>query len=114
MKRIIFATLISMIASAATAQSWTHGADRATAPRSISGTPTGSPAVGGFELTCYQGLWSLYLFTGIAPKRGASPAPATLIVDGQRFVTTFDLRPPGAEEGLVITVPILDALKSGT
>lgn len=114
MKNLVFSGLISIIASAATAQSWTHGSDRATAPPSISGTPTGSPNVGGFEITCYQGIWSLYLFTGIAPKSSASPSTATLIVDGQRFETTFDYRPPSADEGLVITAPILEALKAGS
>jgi hypothetical protein len=113
MKRIIFSVFVSMIAAAASAQSWTHGPDRATAPPSISGTPTGSPNVGGFEITCHQGIWSLYLFTGIAPDRSVSPPPATLIVDGQRFETNFDLRPPSADEGLVITPSIIEALRSG-
>ncbi len=36
-----------------------------------------------------------------------------MIVDGQSFETNFDLRPPSADEGLVITAPILGALKSG-
>jgi len=113
MKRILFSVCVSMIASSAIAQSWTHSSDRATAPPSISGTPTGSPNIGGFEITCYQGEWSLYLFTGVAPERSASPAPATVIVDGQSFETSFDLRPPSADEGLVITAPIIEALKSG-
>lgn len=113
MKHVIFSLFVSMIASSAIAQSWTHASDRATAPPSIAGTPTGGPNVGGFEIVCYQSEWSLYLFTGISPERSGSPSPATLIIDGQRFDTTFGLRPPSADEGLVITPPIIEALKSG-
>jgi hypothetical protein len=66
------------------------------------------------EVVCYQGEWSLYLFTGISPDRSGSPSPATLIIDGQIFDTTFGLRPPSADEGLVITPQIIEALKSGS
>lgn len=113
MKRVFFFIFISMIAPAAIAQSWTHGTDRATAPQPISGTPTGGPNVGGFEIVCYQGEWSLYLFSGIGPESSASPPPVEIIVDGQTFETTFDFRPPSADEGLILNPPIIAALKSG-
>lgn len=114
MKRIIFSVFVSMLASSAIAQSWTHGSDRATAPPSISGTPTGGPNVGGFEITCYEGEWSLYLFTGIGPESSASPPTVEIIVDGQPFETTFDFRPPSADYGLILNPPIIAALKSGS
>lgn len=113
MKHVFLSVLMSMIAPAAFAQSWTHGPDRATAPPPISGTPTGGPNTGGFEIVCHQGEWSLYLFAGVAPERTGSRSPATISVDGQRFETTFEPRPPSADEGLVITPSIIQALKSG-
>jgi len=94
------------------AQSWSFQRDRAIAPPSIAGDVTGSPRVGGFEIVCFQGEWSLYLFTPVSPSGGGGAA--TVIVDGQRFDTRFDLRPPAADEGLVLIPPIIEALKVGS
>lgn len=114
MKQIILSIWLAMLAGPLLAQSWTFGGDRATAPPSISGTPTGAPRVGGFEIVCLQGEWSLYLFTGIVAERGAAPAPVTIDIDGTAFVTRFDFRPPIGDEGLILTPEIIEALKAGS
>ena len=112
MRRFVLPLILSVMALPALAQSWSHSAGRATAPPSIGGQPTGNPSVGGFEIVCFQGDWSLYLFTATSSHGGGGSA--SIIVDGQRFEARFDLRPPAGDEGLIVNLPIIEALKAGS
>lgn len=118
MKLILNAMMLGalLMPGVAHAQSWQFSGDRATAPRSVAGDPTS-----GFEIVCFQGEWSLYLFTAVSPSGGGGDGSggggggaATIIVDGQRFPTRFDMRPPMGDEGMIVTPAIIDALKAGS
>lgn len=103
MKHFALAAILSATAFPAFAQNWTHSADRATAPRAITGDPSS-----GFEIVCFQGDWILYLF-GLPTAEGAL---ATITVDGQAFPVQIIYGNGG--DGIALNGQILSALKSGS
>lgn len=102
MKHVISAFALSFVAGVASAQSWSHEADRAVAPRAIAGDA--SP---GFEIVCYQGEWFMYLF-GLPTAEGAS---ATISVDDKSFPVTIVYG--NGSDGIELNGAILTALKAG-
>jgi hypothetical protein len=111
MKRILHSlfllTLLTSVPAITHAQAWRAERDRAIAPPSISGDPTGNPAFGGFEAVCHQGEWIMYMF-GLPSLEGA---PVRINVDGRVFPSKIVYGI--GSEGIPLSGPILDALKAG-
>ncbi|MEP2890920.1 hypothetical protein [Tateyamaria sp.] len=73
-----------------------------TAPRAISGDPSG-----GFEIVCFQGEWIMYLF-GLPTAEGAA---ATISIDDQVFPVQIIYG--NGSDGIQLDDAILEALRAG-
>lgn len=105
MKAFILAGVLSVLASASLAQSWTAKGGRAVAPQSIAGDRSG-----GFEILCDRGNWVMYEFAAYAPN-GVN-APVRLEIDGVRYQAHFDFFGDG-DEGIALSPQIIAAMKAG-